>query len=65
MHHSDHAFANYYPLAHEGLVVGSRRNMLKAGFAGIAGLSLPQLLKAREAASDFGKPMSRKSVILL
>ncbi|MEO2034334.1 MAG: DUF1501 domain-containing protein [Planctomycetaceae bacterium] len=65
MHHSDHAFANYYPLAHEGLVVGSRRNMLKAGFAGMAGLSLPRLLKARAAASEVGKPMSRKSVILL
>lgn len=65
MSHSDHAFASYYPLAREGLVVGSRRNMLKAGFAGLAGLSLPQLLQTRAAASESGKPMSRKSVILL
>lgn len=65
MHHSDHAFANYYPLAKEGLVVGSRRNMLKAGFAGIAGLSLPELLRVRAAAAEAGRPMSRKSVILL
>lgn len=65
MHHSDHAFANYYPLAKEGLVVGSRRNMLKAGFAGIAGLSLPELLRVRAAEAEAGRPMSRKSVILL
>lgn len=65
MHHSDHAFANYHPLAKEGLVVGSRRNILKAGFAGMAGLSLPQLLKTRAIAAESGTPMSRKSVILL
>lgn len=65
MHHSDHAFANYYPLAKEGLVVGSRRNILKAGFAGMAGLSLPQLLKTRAIAAESGTPVSRKSVILL
>lgn len=65
MSHTNHAFASYYPLAREGLVVGSRRNMLKAGFAGLAGLSLPQLLQTRAAASESGQPMSRKSVILL
>lgn len=65
MHHSDHAFANYYPLVEEGLVAGSRRNMLKAGLAGVAGLSLPDLLKTRAVAAEVGRPMSHKSVILL
>ena len=37
MHHTNHAFANYYPLIREGLVAGSRRNVLKAGLAGVAG----------------------------
>ena len=57
--HTDHAFADYYPLEHEGLTVLSRRNMLKAGIAGVAGLSLPQLLKARAEASTRGKPIRR------
>ena len=65
MHHSEHPFANYYPLTREGVVVGSRRNMLKAGFAGIAGLSLPELIKLRVGAAESGTPMSSKSVILL
>ncbi|MCH2203416.1 MAG: DUF1501 domain-containing protein [Fuerstiella sp.] len=65
MQHSDHAFVNYYPLAREGLVVAGRRNILKAGFAGIAGLSLPELLRTRAAAANSGRPMSRRSVILL
>jgi hypothetical protein len=41
--------------------------MLKAGLAGIAGLSLPELLRSRARAAETGRqPMnSRKSVILL
>ena len=65
MHHVGHAFSNYYPLVNEGLAVRSRRNMLKAGLAGLAGLSLPQLLKTRAEAASTNRPMSRKSVILL
>ena len=60
--HSDHAFADYRPLEPEGLTVFSRRNMLKAGLAGLAGLSLPDLLRARDQAAG---SMRRKSVILL
>ena len=63
--HHQHAFSNWNPLTAEGVVVQSRRNLLKASLAGVAGLSLPQLLKARERASASGKPLSRKSVILL
>ncbi|MFP6678480.1 MAG: DUF1501 domain-containing protein [Pirellulaceae bacterium] len=63
--HTDHAFTDYFPLEREGVTVLSRRNMLKAGMAGLAGLSLPGLLAARERAVSDGRPLSRKSVILL
>lgn len=65
MHHSHHAFTDYYPLVNEGLTVRSRRNMLKAGLAGMAGLSVPNLMKIRAAAAESSRPMSHKSVILL
>ncbi len=65
MFHHNHAFQNYYPLVNEGLTVRSRRNMLKAGLAGIAGLSVPQLMQARAEAATANKPVSHKSVILL
>lgn len=63
--HRAHAFSHWGPLNTEGVVVRSRRNMLKAGIAGVAGLSLPKLLHAKEQALAVGKPLSRKSVILL
>ena len=65
MSHVNHAFQNYYPLATEGLACRGRRNMLKAGLAGIAGLTLPGLLQAREVAAQSGRSIGRKSVILL
>jgi uncharacterized protein (DUF1501 family) len=43
----------------------TRRNLLKAGMAGFAGLTLPNLLSRQAQATGRGKPMSRKSVILL
>jgi hypothetical protein len=50
----------------EGLTVSSRRSFLKAGFAGLAGLSLPALLRHREAAAAAGPRAARgKAVILL
>ncbi len=63
--HSTHAFSHWNPLTSDGVVVRSRRNLLKAGLAGVAGLSLPALLQAKEQATASGKPLSRKSVILL
>ncbi len=64
--HGQHAFVNYYARDREGLTVVNRRGMLKAGLAGIAGLSLPELLRSRARAAETGRPMnSRKSVILL
>lgn len=64
--HQLHAFQNYYGIEPEGLVVSSRRNLLKAGLAGVAGLSLPEVLRSEAAARTTGAPSPRaKSVILL
>ena len=63
-HHQQHAFENFYGRDREGLTVVSRRGMLKAGLAGIAGLSLPELLRSQAAAGS-AAAQPRKSVILL
>jgi hypothetical protein len=64
--HQQHAFNNFYGRQREGLTLVGRRGMLKAGLAGVAGLSLPELLRTRsEAASSGGRGKSPKSVILL
>ena len=57
-HPHPHAFADWHPRTREGLTLAGRRNFIKAGLAGLAGLSLPGLLKAAPA-------RSRRSVILL
>ena len=62
-HAHRHAFTSFNPLEREGLVLVSRRNMLKASLAGLAGLSLPGLLRGRDTAGHSGG--SHKSVILL
>jgi hypothetical protein len=65
-HRHEHAFASLNPLEREGLVVAGRRNMMKAGLAGLAGLSLPGLLRARAVAAEAGRPIGgNKAVILL
>ena len=64
--HQAHAFTNFYGTLREGLTVTSRRNMLKAGLAGIGGLSLPSLLHSRASAAKRGlNASSNKAVILL
>lgn len=61
-----HAFAGFNAREREGLVIRGRRGMLKAGMAGVAGLTVPDLLRARSRAAQVGLPMSTgKSVILL
>jgi len=65
-HRHGHAFASLNARANEGLVVGSRRSFLKAGLAGMGGLSLPEVLRQRARAAEAGRPVAgRKSVILL
>ena len=64
--HRQHSFENFQGRSREGLTLTDRRGMLKAGIAGIAGLSLPDLLKAQaQAASSGGSATTGKSVILL
>jgi hypothetical protein len=60
--HAQHAFPHFNGRTREGLVVTGRRSMLKAGLAGIAGLTLPRLLAAQAAAPARAR---RKSVILI
>ncbi len=64
--HGPHAFTCFNARQREGLAVTDRRGMLKAGLAGIAGLSLPALLRSRAEASQVERSSSdAKSVILL
>jgi hypothetical protein len=65
-HRARHAFTAFNVLTPEGLTLHTRRNLLKASLAGLAGLSLPGLLRGRAVAAAAGKAVpSRKSVILL
>jgi hypothetical protein len=65
-HAHDHAFTSFNPLVREGLTLSSRRNFLKASVAGLAGLSLPGLLRHHADAARPGRSSrSGKSVILL
>jgi hypothetical protein len=59
-HSHPHTFGSFHALEREGLLLPSRRNLLKAGVAGVAGLTLPRLLQSRETGRS--RP---KSVILL
>ena len=64
--HHQHAFASFNALTREGLTLLSRRNMLKASLAGLAGLTLPGLLQHRAEAAAAGRSVPNgKSVILL
>lgn len=65
LHTHEHAFHGLRPLEEEGVVLRTRRNLLKAGVAGLGGLSVPALLQARAEASLRGRPQSARSVILL
>ena len=61
-----HAFTFLNGRAREGVTVSSRRSMLKASLAGLAGLDLPGLLRLRAESVVANRPLSRsKSVILL
>ena len=65
-HGGQHAFVSLNGRVREGLTVVSRRGMLKAGLAGMAGLSLPDLVRMRAEAAQAGRGMGRgKRVILL
>jgi Protein of unknown function (DUF1501) len=66
IHNNQNAFASFNALERDGLVVSSRRNMIKAGMTGVAGLSLPTLLRHQSMAREDGMAAPKnKSVILL
>ncbi len=61
-----HEFGNYFGRVREGVSLVGRRGMLKASLAGIAGLSLPELLRSRTLAAESGRSTKPpKSCILL
>ena len=68
-HDHGHAFNFMNARQREGLVFAGRRGMLKAGLAGMAGLTLPDLLRERSQAVASGavarNGKNGKSVILL
>jgi hypothetical protein len=64
--HIDHAFPTFDGTRRDGLCLVSRRNLMKAGMAGVAGLTLPNLMRHRAAAAAAGESVSsHRSVILL
>ena len=66
VHDEPHAFTFLNPRVREGVTVHSRRSMLKASLAGLAGLTLPDLTRLRAESAAKGKALSRnKSVILI
>ena len=65
-HAHQHAFTSFNAREPEGLVLLTRRNLLKAGLAGVAGLTVPALLRGRAEAAGAGRSVKGgKSVILL
>jgi hypothetical protein len=64
--HPQHAFPHFLGRVREGVTVCGRRSVLKAGLAGIAGLTAPGLLAHRAMAAESGLGSPRhKSVILI
>src|SRR5262245_12878846 len=65
-HSLRHAFGFLNPRLRDGLTLYSRRSVLKASLVGLAGLTLPGLLRRRAEAATAGQSMPRsKAVILL
>src|SRR6476646_11763248 len=64
-HRENHAFLGLNARVAEGVRLVRRRSTLKAGLAGMAGLSLPGLLAAKEEAAKAGQGKRNKSVILI
>jgi hypothetical protein len=64
--HARHAFEDFHGTTREGLVLQTRRNILKAGVAGLAGLSLTDVLKSQATAVKARQSsVTGRSVILL
>ena len=55
----------FCPPAGDLVRVGSRRWFLQTGMAGVAGLSVPGILRQQARAADAGRPARKTSVILI
>ncbi len=64
-HTQQHAFTGLNARVAEGVRLISRRSTLKASLAGLAGLSLPGLLVSQAHATKTGRPLAKKSCILI
>ena len=64
-HSRGHAFSFFNAREREGLRIFSRRSVLKAGLAGIAGLTLPNLLRLRAEAAAASAPISSSKAVIL
>src|SRR5688500_18815998 len=64
-HSHAHAFRDFNALAVEGLTLRSRRHLLKASLAGVAGLSVRGLIQSRAEPAADGQGRAAKGVILL
>lgn len=65
-HSVGHAFTAFNGRKRDGLMMLNRRGMLKNSLAGMAGITLPGLLKAQAEAASTGAPLpTGKRVILL
>ena len=65
VHSDQHAFTFLNPRVREGVTVRSRRSMLKVSLAGLAGLSVPGLLRLQAESLAAKKPISRKKSVIL
>lgn len=63
--HAGHAFPHWNARIPEGVSVYGRRSLLKAGLAGIAGLTAPRLAAARDPLPGQVAAPRQKSVILI
>lgn len=60
-----HAFSTFNARMAEGLRLFGRRSTIKAGLAGMAGLSLPGLLAWQDSATAMSVPAPRKKSVIL
>ncbi len=61
-----HAFTAWHPRSRDGVVLWHRRSVLRAGLAGVAGLTLPRLLQCEQArAATASRQVGPRSVILI
>src|SRR3569623_487289 len=64
-HSGPHAFTFLNPRLRDGLVVHSRRSVLKTSLAGLGALSLPGLMQMRAESVAGGRPAPGEKAVIL